>query len=145
VFGKGVRATSLPLSRPRLRRLIVASLPARCASAEIALVVLGAAEAKQLNKKFRQKDYATNILTFDYRGLPHVQADLVICHPVVVREANAAGKPLDHHYAHLILHGVLHACGMDHQSDRDAQRMEALEITLLQRFRIPNPYTPVAR
>ena len=112
MFGKGVRATSLPLSRPRLRRLIVASLPARCASAEIALVVLGAAEAKQLNKKFRQKDYATNILTFDYRGLPHVKADLVICHPVVVR---------------------------------DAQRMEALEITLLQRFRIPNPYTPVAR
>ena len=145
MFGKGVRATSLPLSRPRLRRLILASLPERCVSAQITLAVLGAAEARRLNAEFRQKDYATNILTFDYRGLPHVQADLVICHPVVVQEANAAEKPLDHHYAHLIVHGVLHACGMDHQSDRDAQRMEAREIALLQRFRIPNPYTPVAR
>lgn len=140
-----MRIAQMPLSRPRLRRLIAAALPKPCKSAAITVVIVGAAEGKVLNAAFRHHNHATNVLTFPYQLLPHLQADVVLCHPVVVREAKAAKKPLEHHYAHLVVHGVLHACGLDHQSDREASHMEALEIAVLKRFRIPNPYTPVAR
>lgn len=141
VFGQGCSSKDWPLSRPRLQRLVLASLPADCASATITIVVVGKAEGRRLNREFRNKDYATNILTFPYAGAPDVAADLVICLPVARAEARTQRSSLDHHLAHLVVHGTLHACGMDHQDDIEAQQMEALETAVLRRFRIADPYS----
>ena len=89
---------------------------------------------------FRAKDYATNILTFDYSGPPDLAADLVICLPIVQKEARAQRKTLEAHLLHLVVHGILHACGLDHESDDEADAMEALEARILARFRIADPY-----
>jgi rRNA maturation RNase YbeY len=99
-------------------------------------------EGRGLNRDWRGKDYATNVLTFDYERDPVVMADLVLCAPVVEREARAAGKALDAHYAHLLVHGVLHAQGWDHERAADARRMEARESALLQALGFPDPYRP---
>lgn len=140
-FGNGIDPAQWPLSRARMRRMAFAALSADCQSAILHIAVMGSVQAQQLNKKFRRKNYATNILTFDYSGPPDVRADLVICLPVVKKEARAQGKPLDHHLAHLLVHGVLHACGLDHQDNTEAEQMEAIEAGILRRFRIPNPYS----
>jgi probable rRNA maturation factor len=94
-----------------------------------------------LNREYRRKDYATNVLTFDYAREPVVSADLVLCAPVVEREAREQGKTLEAHYAHLLVHGALHAQGYDHETgERDALEMEALEILLLASLGYANPY-----
>ena len=94
-----------------------------------------------LNRDFRQKDYATNVLTFDYEQEPVVMADLVLCAPVVAREAKEQGKTLAAHYTHLLVHGTLHAQGWDHEtSTADAQEMEAYEVAILAGLGLPNPY-----
>ena len=99
-------------------------------------------EGRQLNHDFRQKDYATNVLTFDYALEPLVHADLVLCAPDIAREAQAQGKTLQAHYAHLIVHGTLHAQGWDHETSRtDARAMEAHEVALLAGLGFGNPYT----
>ncbi len=102
--------------------------------------MVGRRESQSLNREFRGKDYPTNVLTFPYCGLPTIAADLVLCEPVVAAEAKRQKKPLDHHLAHLVVHGVLHAAGLDHSNDQEAMQMEALESAILKRFRIPNPY-----
>jgi len=108
---------------------------------EIAVRIVGEAEGRALNRQYRGKDYATNVLTFDYGVEPVVAADLVLCGPVVEREAGQQGKPLDAHYAHLLVHGALHAQGYDHEAgEREALEMEALEILLLGALGFPNPY-----
>jgi probable rRNA maturation factor len=108
---------------------------------EIAVRVVGAEEGQVLNRQYRGKDYATNVLTFDYAREPVVMADLVLCGPVVEREAREQGKPLRDHYAHLLVHGTLHAQGWDHEAgEREALEMEALEILLLAALGIANPY-----
>ena len=140
-FGKGVDPTQWPLSLQRMRRMVHAALSTRCANAELAVMVVGQAEGRRLNAAYRSKDYATNVLTFDYTPPPAVLADLVICLPVVRKEAKAQHKALDHHAAHLLIHGSLHACGLDHLNDREADQMETLEIEILRRFRIANPYS----
>ena len=109
--------------------------------AEITVRIVDAEEGQALNRGYRQKDYATNVLTFDYRAGPVVTADLVLCAPVVEREAREQGKTLQAHYAHLLLHGTLHAQGYDHETNEgDALEMEALEIMLLDALGFPNPY-----
>lgn len=132
--------SGLPLSRPRIRRLLLASLHARCRSADITVATVGRPQSRRLNRDHRGEDHATNILTFALEPLPRLTADLVICLPVVITEARQQGKPLDHHLAHLIVHGALHACGMDHQDDEGASAMEMRERLILKRFRIPDPY-----
>lgn len=108
---------------------------------EISVRVVGEAEGRALNLQYRHKDYATNVLTFDYAQEPVVTADLVLCGPVVEREAREQGKTLEAHYAHLLVHGALHAQGYDHEtSERDALEMEALEILLLGGLGMANPY-----
>ena len=108
---------------------------------EIAVRIVGADEGQALNRQYRGKDYATNVLTFDYTRQPVVAADLVLCAPVVEREAAEQGKTLEAHYAHLLVHGALHAQGYDHETgERDALEMEALEILLLGALGYPNPY-----
>jgi probable rRNA maturation factor len=101
---------------------------------------VGRQEGQSLNREFRGKDYPTNVLTFPYCGLPAISADLVLCEPVIAAEARRDQKPLDHHLAHLVVHGVLHAAGFDHEKHEDALQMEALEAAILKRFRIPDPY-----
>ncbi|TFZ07252.1 rRNA maturation RNase YbeY [Ramlibacter henchirensis] len=109
--------------------------------AEIAVRIVGEAEGRALNRQYRGKDYATNVLTFDYTREPVVSADLVLCAPVVEREAREQDKPLVAHYAHLLVHGTLHAQGYDHEtSERDAMEMEALEVLLMGALGFPNPY-----
>ena len=109
--------------------------------AEITVRVVDAAEGQALNRGFRNRDYATNVLTFDYAQTPLVSADLVLCAPVVEREAQEQGKSLQAHYAHLIVHGTLHAQGWDHEtSTADAEAMEAHESAILLGLGFQNPY-----
>ena len=110
------------------------------ADAELVLRFVGREESQQLNHQYRGKDRPTNVLTFDYAHEPVVQADIVICLPVLQDEAHAQNKPLRNHLAHLVIHGVLHAHGMDHLTDEEAAEMESREIALLHRFRIDDPY-----
>ena len=109
--------------------------------AEITVRIVDAGEGQTLNRDYRGKDYATNVLTFDYTQVPFVTADLVLCAPVVAREAKDSRKTLQAHYAHLLIHATLHAQGYDHEtSERDALEMEALEILLLGALGYDNPY-----
>jgi probable rRNA maturation factor len=129
--------TALP--RHKVARWIRHAL---AADAEITVRIVGLEEGRALNRDYRQKDYATNVLTFDYTREPLVTADLVLCAPVVEQEAREQGKTLQAHYAHLLVHGTLHAQGWDHETSRaDAEEMEAYEIQILARLNLPNPYS----
>ncbi len=109
--------------------------------AEITVRIVGEEEGRELNKGYRKKDYATNVLTFDYAQEPVVMADLVLCAPVVAREAKEQGKTLAAHYAHLLVHGALHAQGWDHETSKaDAEEMEAYEVEILAGLGVRNPY-----
>jgi probable rRNA maturation factor len=109
--------------------------------AEITVRIVDAEEGQALNRDYRKKDYATNVLTFDYTQEPVVTADLVLCAPVVAQEAQTQGKTLQAHYAHLIVHGILHAQGWDHEtSSDDAKAMEAREVRVLVGLGFANPY-----
>jgi probable rRNA maturation factor len=111
------------------------------ADAEITVRIVGSDEGQTLNRDYRQKDYATNVLTFDYTQVPLVTADLVLCAPVIAQEARAQRKTLQAHYAHMIVHGTLHAQGWDHEtSDTDAAAMEARETEILAGLGFKNPY-----
>jgi len=105
---------------------------------EATLRIVGVHEGRRLNRTFRGKDYATNVLSFQYGK---DKGDVVLCHPVVAREARAQGKKLAAHYAHLVLHGLLHLRGYRHEKKREAERMERAEIRLLARAGFGNPYT----
>ena len=108
---------------------------------EITVRIVDDQEGQRLNREFRKKDYATNVLTFDYMQSPVVMADLVLCAPVVAQEAWAQGKTLQAHYVHLLVHGALHAQGWDHETnEEDAEAMEAHEIGIMQRLGFKNPY-----
>ena len=108
--------------------------------AELTLRFVGTAEGRKLNREFRGKDYATNVLTFDYRHAPVVAADIVLCVPIIKREAREQGKPFRDHLAHLVVHGVLHAQGLVHERAADARRMEAREVRVLAELGIDDPY-----
>ena len=109
--------------------------------AEITVRIVDTEEGQALNREYRQKDYATNVLTFDYQQEPTVLADLVLCAPVVAREALEQNKSLQEHYAHLLVHGTLHAQGWDHEtSEQDAEEMEAYETAIMQELGFTDPY-----
>ena len=136
-------ATDLP-SRAQVRRWVLAALEH---PAEITVRFVDAEEAQALNTDFRQKNYVPNVLTFEYgeigqneSGQPVLGGDVVICAPVVAHEAREQNKLLQHHFAHMTIHGVLHLQGHDHVEPAEADAMEALETAILKRFRIPNPY-----
>ena len=115
-------------SAAALRRWALAVSPS-----SITLRIVGEPEGRRLNRTYRKNSRATNVLTFD-------TGDVVLCHPVIRREARAQGKSLAAHYAHLVVHGCLHLRGYDHEKKRDAARMEAREIGILRRVGIRNPY-----
>ncbi|MBL0091249.1 MAG: rRNA maturation RNase YbeY [Piscinibacter sp.] len=125
------------LPRHKVARWIRAAL---AAPAEITVRVVDAEEGQALNRDFRGKDYATNVLTFDYSREPVVSADLVLCAPVVAREAAEQAKSIEAHYAHLLVHGTLHAQGFDHEKARDAKVMEARETQILAALGFEDPY-----
>jgi len=113
-------------------------------AAEVAIVIVDTDEGRDFNQRFRHRDYATNVLSFPYERLPGDRSgllgDLVVCAPVVAREAREQGKRTRDHYAHMTIHGVLHLLGHDHENDADAQHMEALETRILAGLGIADPY-----
>ena len=125
------------LPRHRIVRWIRAALEV---PAEITVRIVGEDEARALNRAYRAKDYATNVLTFDYARTPVVVADLVLCAPVLQREARELGLPLVAHYAHLLLHGTLHAQGFDHEDPAQARVMERRESALMRMLGFADPY-----
>ena len=130
-------------SRARVRRWVAGTLAAvpGIDAATLTLRFVDDDEGRTLNRTFRGKDHATNVLTFPLDRRPaRVDADIVVCLPVVAREAHAQGKTNDDHCAHLVVHGTLHACGYDHEDEAQADAMEALERAVLRRFRIADPY-----
>ena len=130
-------AGTLPADRRRMRRWVAAALER---DAELVLRFVGAAEGRELNRRFRGRDRSTNVLTFPYESEPVIRADIVVCLPVVRSEALAQRKQADDHLAHLVVHGVLHAQGHDHEDESQAARMEAREVAILRRFGIADPY-----
>jgi probable rRNA maturation factor len=130
-------AENIP-ARPQFRRWAAAALQS---PAQITLRIVDEDEGRTLNRDYRNKDYATNVLTFAYGEEDGVLAgDIVLCAPVVEREAREQGKELRAHYAHLTVHGVLHMQGFDHETEREAREMEALEVEILRRLRFNDPY-----
>ena len=143
----GTSANELPRWRlrnwlSRALRHLAGLVDPDVARIELNVRIVDADEGRLLNQQFRQKDYATNVLTFEYGTDPSgtLHSDIVLCYPVLVTEAMAQNKALEHHAAHLVLHGLLHALGFDHLDDEQAAEMEALEIKLLARLHIANPY-----
>jgi probable rRNA maturation factor len=134
-FADATHRAQLP--RHKVARWMRAALEA---PAEIAVRIVDADEGQALNRDYRGKDYATNVLTFDYAKEPIVNADLVLCAPVVEREAREAGKSIEAHYAHLLVHGTLHAQGYDHEKARDAKVMERRETEILAALGFADPY-----
>ena len=124
------------LPRPLLRRWVQAAL---LSPAQLTLRFVNTDESRELNRDYRGKDYATNVLTFDYDN-ELVIADIVLCTDVLLAEAIEQKKSVDAHAAHLIVHGVLHAQGYDHESDDEAEEMERLEAEILAKLGFENPY-----
>ena len=127
------------ITRPMIRKWVKAAL---FAPAELAIRFVDAEEGRELNRDYRGKDYATNVLTFAYAENEDdpVTGDIVLCCPVVEAEAREQRKPLEAHYAHLIVHGVLHAQGYEHEEDAEAEEMEAIETETLQALGYADPY-----
>ena len=107
---------------------------------EVAIRLVDEAEGRALNLTYRGKDYATNVLTFPLIETPHLMGDIVICAPIVAKEASEQHKTLEAHFAHLTVHGMLHLCGFDHETEAQAELMEAIEIQILAKLGYANPY-----
>jgi probable rRNA maturation factor len=135
-------------SAASFRKWVAAALDRRIREADLSIRIVGEDEGRALNRHYRGKDYATNVLSFPAElpeGLPKgvklpLLGDLVICAPVVAREAAEQGKPLNDHYAHLTVHGALHLLGWDHENEADAEAMEALERQILAGLGVADPY-----
>ena len=128
----------------KLRHWVECALQGRHAGGELALRIVDEAEITALNRQYRGKDGATNVLSFPFSPMPGIETeqlgDIVICAPVVAAEAVAQGKSLEAHWAHMVIHGVLHLLGHDHHGEKQAQEMESLEIRLLAALGYPDPY-----
>jgi probable rRNA maturation factor len=129
----------------RIRQWARAALASNAASnARVTIRIVGQAEARLLNRSYRNKDYATNVLTFVFRDTPPLEGDIALCAPVITREARAQRKTVAAHYAHMVVHGLLHLQGHDHENEKDAAAMERREKALLARFGYPDPYRTAA-
>jgi probable rRNA maturation factor len=131
-----IDARGLP-SRARLRRWARAALER---DARVTVRIVGSGEARALNRDFRGTDRATNVLTFVMRERPRLEGDIALCAPVIAREARARHRSAAAHYAHLVVHGVLHLQGYDHETGREARLMERRESRVVTRLGFPDPY-----
>jgi probable rRNA maturation factor len=132
----GIAKDSLP-SRQRLRSWAKAAL---LTDAQVTLRLVGAREGRALNRDFRGRDYATNVLTFSYPDTRSLSGDIVLCAPVIAKEAREQRKPIDAHFAHLVVHGMLHLQGYDHENNNDARIMETLEAEIVVKLGYADPY-----
>ena len=107
---------------------------------EVTIRIVDEAEGRALNRDYRNKDYATNVLTFPLTEEPHLMGDIIICAPVVAKEAKEQHKDLLAHYAHLTVHGILHLHGYDHETDAQAELMEGLETAIVTKLGYASPY-----
>ena len=123
-------------SRQKIRSWVVAAMRE---DMTVTVRVVDEDEARILNRQYRGRDYATNVLSFSYQTVP-CSGDLILCAPVIERESGAQGKDLEAHYAHLIVHGILHLQGFDHEQDASAKEMEALETSVMQILGFNDPY-----
>ena len=127
-----------------IRQWVLQTLPEQNKASELTIRVVDEAEITALNRQYRGKEGATNVLSFPYEAIPGVASDLlgdvVICAPVVASESVAQSKPLDAHWAHIVIHGVLHLLGYDHHQDDEAHKMEVRETELLDSLGYANPY-----
>ena len=130
------KGEALP-TRAEVRKWVRATAPG---AAELTVRFVDAEEGRSLNAQYRGKDYATNVLTFPYAREPVLAGDLVLCLPVVLREAAEQGKPATAHFAHLVVHGMLHLLGYDHETGAEARIMEQMERAILDRLGYPDPY-----
>ncbi len=129
-------AKNLP-NRQQIRKWVKAALRV---DTQATIRVVDEVEGRALNNTYRGKDYATNVLTFRLTEEPHLMGDIVICAPIVIKEATEQEKSVEAHFAHLTVHGTLHLHGYDHQNDEQAGLMESIEVTTLQKLGYPNPY-----
>lgn len=131
-------------TRKQFQRWVAAALNGQRDAAEVSIRIVGEAEGAELNRTWRHKDYATNVLSFPAELPPGIRSpllgDLVICAPVVIREAAQQGKSPEAHWAHLVVHGTLHLLGYDHETGAEAEAMEALETRMLAGLGYPDPY-----
>jgi len=127
-------------STPPRRRLRAWAQAAAERDARVTLRIIGGREGRALNRRFRGRDYATNVLTFVHEEEPMLSGDIALCAPVVEREAQSGGVPPEAHYAHLVVHAMLHLQGYDHMNDREARRMEAREAQVLAGLGFRDPY-----
>ena len=132
----GMANDQLP-SRQRMRSWAKAAL---MADAQVTFRLVGAREGRILNRDFRGRDYATNVLTFPYADIEPLCGDIVLCAPVVAKEAREQHKPVEAHYAHLVVHGLLHLQGYDHENSKDARIMETLEAEIVVKLGYADPY-----
>ena len=139
----GPASTGLP-QPAAFESWVGAAAQGRRPAVEVSIRVVDAAEGQALNLKYRHKDYPTNVLSFPAELPAGVDVpligDLVLCASVVAKEAHDQGKPVDHHYAHLTVHGVLHLLGYHHETVAEARAMEAIEVQVLESLGIPDPY-----
>ena len=131
-----VRARGLP-SPGQFRRWTRAALER---NAHVTVRIVGNKEARALNRNFRGRNYPTNVLTFVMREEPSLEGDLALCAPVIAREARAQRKSAAAHYAHLVVHGMLHLQGYDHENESEARAMERRETRIVTRLGFPDPY-----
>ncbi len=136
-----VRSQGLP-SRAQFRRWARAALER---DARVTIRIVAGVEARALNHHFRGKNHPTNVLTFVMRERPRLEGDLALCAPVIAREARAQHKSAAAHYAHLVVHGVLHLQGYDHERKREARAMERRETRIVNRLGYPDPYGPASK
>jgi probable rRNA maturation factor len=138
-----INADGIP-APDEVRRWVECALQGRRPAAELAVRIVDEAEITALNRQYRGKDGATNVLSFPFEDMPGVVTeqlgDIVICAPVVAAEAVTQGKSLQAHWAHIVIHGVLHLLGYDHHGDAEAQEMEVLETRLLASLGFADPY-----
>jgi len=133
-----LRDETLP-ARSQVRRWTRAAAPAG-ESAVVTVRFVDSEEGRALNRNFRGQNHATNVLSFPYQPSPQIRGDIVVCVPVVLDEARTQEKKPAAHFAHLMVHGMLHLRGYDHETETEAKKMEALEIAILHRLGFPNPY-----